>query len=156
MLPTRSEVSVRDHAQEFEKFLRSRHLRMTAGRRRILEAVFSIHGHHFDADELHARLKNEGSGVSRATVYRTLDLLAASGLVAKAHFGEDQARYEQIYGHHHHDHMICEGCGRIIEFSNLEIEALQERVCAEHGFRASRHSLRIFGLCARCQRVRRA
>lgn len=135
----------------FEDFLRGRNLKLTEERRSLVEAVFSEE-HHFDADELHMNQKGQGRDISRATVYRTLDLLVQAGLVRKSSFGDQHAHYEAVRHDEHHDHLICLNCHTIIEFYRADLEALQDRICEEHRFKALHHSHQIFGLCEKCQK----
>lgn len=152
MSPRRAKVPAahqEEHAR-FEGFLRGRQLKLTEERRALLEAVLEWE-HHFDADELHMGLKAKGQDISRATVYRTLDLLIQCGLVRKQSFGDQHAHYEGVRHDEHHDHLICLSCGNITEFYRPDLEALQEAICEAHGFRPLHHSLQIFGLCANCK-----
>lgn len=136
-------------AERFENYLRRHNLRMTPERRNVLEVIVRREGH-FDAEELLRFLKGRKHAVSRATLYRTLDHLVMAGLVKKHTFGRGHAQYESVHGRGHHDHMICNRCGKVIEFANSEIEALQDQVCAEHGFTATSHVMEIFGVCREC------
>ena len=139
-----------EEQQRFETFLRSRQLKLTGERLELVEEVFS-HPHHFDADQLHMALKQKGKAISRATVYRTLDLLVQCGLVRKSSFGDQHAHYEAVHSDEHHDHLICLNCDAIIEFYRADLEALQEQICREFGFKPMHHSLQIFGLCGDCK-----
>ncbi len=134
----------------FEKFLGKQYLKFTPQRKAIFDAVFATH-QHFDADELVLILKEHGKNISRASVYRTLDLLVKSGLVHTLELGNSKKAYEHVAGHKHHDHLICLECGQTIEFDDSFIEMLQEKVCDRLNFQAQRHSLRIFGKCEKCR-----
>ncbi len=134
----------------FETFLRSKKLKLTGERLEILASIFQRDSH-FDAETLHAELKTAGGDISRATVYRTLDLLVQSGLVRKNSLGSSHANYEAARGDEHHDHLICLCCKKVIEFYRPDMEALQERICADHDFRLVHHSLQIFGICPGCK-----
>lgn len=134
----------------FREFMVRRGLKFTTERQLILKEVFSIH-EHFEADDIADGLKREGERVSRASIYRTLPLLVESGLLREVHSSEKHSHYEHVFGHKHHDHLICTKCGRTIEFSDDRIEGLQNRVCEKHGFLATAHSLEIIGVCAECQ-----
>ncbi len=138
-----------EHAR-FEAFLRGRQLKHTSERRALLDAVLDW-DRHFDADELHMGLKAKGQDISRATVYRTLDLLIQCGLVRKQSFGDQHAHYEAVRHDEHHDHLICLSCNKILEFYRADLEALQDAICADHAFKPLHHSLQIFGLCSECK-----
>jgi Fur family transcriptional regulator, ferric uptake regulator len=137
--------------ERLREYLRTRNLRMTPERRWVLQGVLSREGH-FDAEELLAFLHRRQMPVSRATLYRTLEHLTASGLVKMHRFGRGHALYEHIYGRQHHDHMVCDRCGKVIEFVNDQIERLQDQVCRDHDFVANNHVMQIFGVCASCQK----
>lgn len=125
-------------------------LRMTRQRRLIAEVLLAQDGH-VNIDELYVAVRERDPNVGYATIYRTLKLLTESGIAAGAHFGDGPVRFEAMAHRHHHDHLICTSCGSIIEFENEDIEALQEGVCRQHGFKMLRHKMEIYGLCATCQ-----
>jgi len=144
------EPGLDEERQRLEAFLRSRGLRLTAQRRIVFEEVFRHHGH-LDVDELVARLRRLGKRASRATVYRTLDLLAEAGLVKHMRLGTSQRRFEHVHSGEHHDHLVCLRCGEIFEFLSPELEDCQSRICRETGFAPERHTMVIFGVCAKCR-----
>lgn len=127
-------------------------MRCTAERKIILRGVFSVH-RHFDTEEIFEMLRLKKTGISQASVYRTLPLLVKAGLVSRTVGPGGKSVYEQIYGHRHHDHMVCIRCGKNIEFSDDRIENLQMAICAEYGFKPSYHNLEIKGLCRSCERA---
>lgn len=141
----------------FRQYLAQRGLRLTAERQAVLDEVFATHDH-FEAEELLLRLKKGRHRVSRATIYRTLELLVDAGLVRKVGTlnltpqGGAGSYYEHIWGHQHHDHLVCTACGRVIEFSNEALEGLQEQICQTYDFKPHSHSLKIVGLCRECQK----
>jgi Fur family transcriptional regulator, ferric uptake regulator len=100
-------------------------------------------------------VRRDDPRVSVATVYRTMKLLADSGLAFPRQFDGTQTRYEPAAGRPHHDHLICTGCGTIEEFAEARIETLQSRVAASHGFAVETHKLEIYGRCGACQRTTR-
>jgi Fur family ferric uptake transcriptional regulator len=138
------------HIRDFERRLRERGLRITAERRRILDHAFR-HFWHFDAEELLASLRRDGTPVSRATVFRTLGRLVEAGVLRRHPLSDGRAFYEPALGREHHEHLICVECGKILEFVQEEIERLQDEVCREHRFKPSRHTLQIYGTCETCQ-----
>ena len=138
-----------DAATRFAEYLARNQLRLTRERRAILEEMLQVRGH-FDAEQLLVHFRQRGRRVSRATLYRTLARLVDSGLVHKIEMAAGQARYEIMVGRHHHDHMICLECGRIIEFESREIERAQDEVCRRKGFTMTGHMHQIRGLCSGC------
>ncbi len=140
---------MREGKQEFAEWLASRKLRVTGERMAVLDEVMRANGH-IDIDYVQEQFRKQKRPVSRATIYRTLSHLVQSGLVQKVLTGEGQARYEKMYGRQHHDHMICLGCGEIIEFTNDEIERLQDWVCHKKRFTIVTHTLQIKGFCEKC------
>jgi len=137
--------------RSFEEFLKQKKLRLTRQRDEVFELAFETH-EHFTAETFLGWLNERDSGVSRATVYRTLALLVEGGFLELLDVGTGEAWYEHVLGHQHHDHLICTGCGRIEEFREPRIEALQEEVAAKFGFVLKDHDLRLMGLCKSCSR----
>lgn len=138
----------------FERFLKTRALKLTPQRRRIFERVFATH-EHFSAERLYGWMRaEEGSRVSRATVYRTLSLLVEGGFLETLDTGQGELLYEHVLGHRHHDHLVCLDCGRIEEFSDERIEAFQREAAERKGFTLQYHNLRLFGICPVCSKKR--
>jgi Fur family transcriptional regulator, ferric uptake regulator len=139
----------------FEEFLQSRGKRVTQQRRAIVERVFSHH-EHFDADDLIEQLRQSADdrSVSRPTVYRTLTELVDAGLLRKMVLNE-RSVYEHDYGYPQHDHLHCEKCDKLIEFSSDEVKEIRDAVGREHNFRVHGHRLIITGVCAECSRPKR-
>jgi Fur family ferric uptake transcriptional regulator len=133
---------------KFHSRLRERGLKSTAQRDDIARVFFEM-GRHVSAEELYAEVKKVSSHMGYATIYRTLRLLRECDLLQERHFDEGQARYEAV-DERHHDHFICERCGKIIEFENESIERLQELVARELGARLHRHKMELYGVCADC------
>jgi Fur family ferric uptake transcriptional regulator len=135
---------------KFSQYLRTKGLSLTQERETILNEVFSLEGH-FEAEELLFSLRKKKKRVSRATVYRTLDLLVDAGLVGKADMGEKHSHYEHIFGHLHHDHLVCIRCGKVIEFSDKRIERSMKKLCEKGGFEHISHCFQVFGYCKNCR-----
>jgi Fur family ferric uptake transcriptional regulator len=133
----------------FRNFLSKEGLKATRQRDLIVQ-IFAESEDHVGVEDLLHRVKQADAAIGYATVYRTLKLLVQSGLASIRHFGDGFARFEPRH-EAHHDHMICESCGSIIEFSDPEIERLQERVAQKHGFVLRRHRHELYGLCSDCQ-----
>ena len=115
------------------------------GQRRTIARVLSEAHDHPDVEEVYRRVSARDKGISLSTVYRTLRLFAARGILERHEFGAGRGRYEQAHGEHH-DHLIDVETGRIIEFRNEAIEKLQERIARELGFRLVGHRLELFGV----------
>jgi len=134
--------------ERFRAYLRERGLRQTPERFAVLDEVYRT-GEHTDADTLYSRLRGAGVQVSRATVYNTLDVLVACGLVARHQFGEAQARYERAYSYAQHDHLICLDCGEIYEFCDPRLHGIQEMIGEIYDVRVTQHALTLYGHCGR-------
>jgi Fur family ferric uptake transcriptional regulator len=136
----------------FHSRLRDRGLKSTSPRDDIARVFFEL-GRHVSAEELYAEVKKINPHVGYATIYRTLKLLKECELLTERHFDEDQARFE-VAGEHHHDHFICEDCGKIVEFEDNAIERMQQEVAKKLGVVLTRHKLELYGLCSDCRRLR--
>ena len=135
----------------FSRYLREQGLPITQQREAVAQAVFSSSGH-LSVEEIEQRLRQGDERISKATIYRTLDLLVKSKLVEEHDFGEGFKRYEHRLSRQPvHEHLICIECGTVIEFRSEELERIEERVLREHGFEPTRHRLEIYGLCEVCR-----
>jgi len=101
--------------QRFNRYLDKQGLKSTTERQLILDEVLALEDH-FEAEDLLIRLRQRGARISKGTIYRTLNLLVESGLVRQVAFVDKHAHYEHVYGHEHHEHLICLSCGKIINF----------------------------------------
>ena len=144
-------MTVQNTKDNFRSYLVAQGLKWTNQRDLILDEFLRA-GAHLSTEELYLRLREQHPRIGHATVHRTLKLFAECGIAEPHHFGDGQTRYETSTGEEHHDHLICTNCGAIVEFENPQIEALQESVASEHGFRIVRHRLELYGNCAVCQR----
>ncbi len=138
------------YTRGFQHYLSKKKLKKTDQRFLILEEIFSRHDH-FQIKEILSAFRKKKISVSRATLYRTLQHLVASGMVRSIEGDKGQSLYEHCYGHPHHDHLLCVKCGNIFEFQSSTLEEIQERICREKGFQPLRHSHQIQGVCASCQ-----
>lgn len=145
----------RQELQRFRDFVRREGLRMTSERLELFDEIFEQHGH-LDADELLAAMKRRGSTISRATVYRNLELMVRCGLVRRYQLGERRQKYEHLHTGQEHDHLVCAACGRMVEFKSAAIAAMLGEIARAHGFEPARHNLQISGLCRECAAAERA
>lgn len=140
----------KEKSNKFEVLLKKKGLKYTFERRSIYDEVLKLK-EHFDAEGFYERFKKKGLRISRDTVYRTIPLLLESGIIQKSVGNGKQEFYERTSSKGHHDHMVCISCHKIIEFSCPEIEAAQEKICADHRFHLVFHDHRLFGKCQNCQ-----
>ena len=119
-------------------------LRMT-GQRRIIAGVLEESDDHPDVEELYARASALDAGISIATVYRTVKLFEEAGILERVEFGDGRARYEDAE-RNHHDHLIDLNSGKVIEFLDPEIEALQEKIAQRLGYLLKGHKLELYGV----------
>ncbi len=139
---------------ELKNILKRKNLKYTKQREVILNTLYTNSGHHTPEEILilvKKEFPNENIGI--ATIYRTLSLFEEENLVESISFGKDGKRYE--IGHkHHHDHLICLNCGKIIEFIDEVIEKQQEVVASKYNFHMVDHTMKIIGYCQECYNLK--
>ena len=123
--------------------LRKAGLKVTHPRMRILELLEGIKPRHMTAEDIYRQLLDQGDEIGLATVYRVLTQFESAGLVLKHNFEGGHAVYELDRGEHH-DHMVDIETGKVIEFQSDDIEALQSRIAAEHGYEIADHALVLY------------
>lgn len=138
------------YQDRFREYLKKEKLKFTPERKTILGGVFSLHKH-FDVDDLYDELRKKNKRISRASIYRTLPLLVKSDLINETLRCQGRVSYEHVFGHGHHDHMVCIKCGRVIEFRNEKIEELRDVICKKYRFKPVEHRLGIRGYCKKCR-----
>lgn len=151
-LPYDAEMTVEREKALFQQYLQENGLKNSQQRELILETFLALPPHQ-TAEELHREVSGMDAGIGLSTVYRTLRLLVDAGLAKQRHFQEGRSCFEPSIDIHHHDHLICEGCGRIVEFECQEIEDLQLAMARSNGFTLTRHRLELFGLCPACRKA---
>ena len=134
----------------FKEALKKEGLKYTPQRTAILEEIIKDKGHR-ESEEIYLALKKRGQHVSRATVYRTMDILVNKGFARKMNLGDGRSRYESKVNSPHHDHLVCLDCGLIVEFMDQKIEDLQDEIAIQYEFQLKRHIHQLFGLCKKCQ-----
>ncbi len=153
-LPEGDARAVNEESKEavLNRYMAQHGLKSTRQRSLIVDTFFSVGGHLFVVEELWSKVSEQDAKVSVATVYRTMKLLNDYGLAHARNFGDGQTRYEAAAGREHHDHLICTRCGRIVEFENDRIEAMQDAVARKHGFIVTSHKMELYGSCKDCKR----
>ena len=133
-----------NHIDQLKNILKTEGLRYTKQRQQVWDEI-RISSEHRDAEEIYIAInKNKALKVSRATVYRTIDVLVKNNLVRKMELGDGRALYEHKIDEEHHDHIICVETGKIIEFYNEELESLQENIVKDHGYELVRRVHQLF------------
>lgn len=136
--------------KSFAKYLSSKNLKLTEERKVVLREIF-LHPGHLEAEDLWHNLRKKNKRASRATVYRTLDLLVDSEMVRKVDLGHGHSHYEHVLGYAHHEHMICLKCGKVIEFSDEAMEKALNQLCKKKKFGHTSHRFEILGHCENCE-----
>ena len=134
----------------FRSFIAGKGLRNTPEREGIIREIFANHDH-FDVDELYLRLRRKGSRVSKASIYRNIPLIMECGLIREVWHEDGHMHYEHIYGHGHHCHLRCINCGKVIEFVEKEMKAIEKWLGKQYGFRIIDHRLDVTGYCSDCE-----
>jgi Fur family ferric uptake transcriptional regulator len=142
--------SISPEMQVFLDYLEQKRLKLTRHRELILENFIGNEGHR-SVDDIYRLVREQDPRIGYTTVYRTMKLLVDCGLAREIDLADGITRYEHLYNHEHHDHMICTRCGSSIEFYNAEIEALQDAASQQLGFKVVDHRLQIYGLCKDCR-----
>ena len=133
----------------FIEFMNKKGLNTTSQRKTIASAFFNLPGHH-SLEEFYHYIREEDSSIGQTTVYRTLKLLCEAGLAIETQFSDNITRFEVAIPHHHHDHMVCLKCGKIIEISDPRIEKLQKEIASHNKFQLTGHSHTLYGFCEEC------
>lgn len=141
---------MKDRVPEILRQLQRQGIRLTPQRQTVLRRAASFL--HFTAEELVKDVRMHDSTVARGTVYRTLALLHAAGVVEKHDFRYGPPNYEVTFAKAHHDHLMCVQCGEIIEFQEPRVEKIQEDVVKRFGYQLLSHTHKLYGLCGECQR----
>ncbi len=135
--------------QVLTDYLRENKLKVTPHRELILDTFLNDEGHR-SVEDIYRSVREADPRVGYTTVYRTMKLLSECGLAREIDLADGITRYEHLFNHEHHDHMICMECGASIEFFNAEIESVQDAASEQLGFKVLDHKLQIYGVCGKC------
>ncbi len=133
--------------------LSERGYKITPQRKEILR-IFEEHGGHMSAEDVYGLLRGNDSEIGLATVYRALDLLSELGILVRMDFGDGCARYELNTADpkvHHHHHLICLKCKKVIEFEEDLLDELEADIANKSGFEIVNHEVKFFGYCSECR-----
>ena len=137
-----------DYKDQLKNILKNEGLRFTKQRQQVWDEIRRS-SEHRDAEQIYIQInkiarKKQDLKVSRATVYRTIDVLVKNNLVRKMELGDGRALYEHKIDDGHHDHIICIETGKIIEFYDEDLENLQENIVKKYGYKLVRHVHQLF------------
>ena len=135
---------------DLEKLCAEKGLRIT-DQRRVIARVISEADDHPDVETLHERASAKDARISIATVYRTVRLFEEAGILDRHDFGDGRSRYEAV-PESHHDHLIDVESGKVIEFVDPELEALQKQIAEKLGYRLVDHRMELYGVAANRQK----
>jgi Fur family ferric uptake transcriptional regulator len=150
---TTPQSAIDELQDQLNAYMERKGLRSTTQRRLVSDVFFRTSGHH-SIDDVLAMVRAKDPKVGYATVYRTMKLLVECGLANERQFGETVTRFEIALHDHHHDHLICVDCKRIVEFEDDGIEKLQRKLAERQGFSLISHKHELYGICADCRRRR--
>jgi len=144
--------------ERFYRILLEKNLKLTKPRRAMIDLLLRKRGWHFQAEEVLQELNESNPGVvSRATVYRTLELMVQSGILLKTRVHENSYRYELADTEGHHHHLVDVNSGKVVEFSgDKELHRMLKRICTSNNFDESYHVLEVFGEFKRKKSARRS
>jgi len=131
------------YIEDFKNVLKKEQLKFTDQRYAIFKFLVNNYGH-FECEDIIKNVNSKGVEVSRATAYRTLDILVKHNFARKLTLDDGIARYENKIGIKHHDHMICIDSGEIIEFESPEIEKIQDEIAESKGYKIIKHVHQLF------------
>ena len=141
-----------ERKKALEEFISKKRLKSTKQRDVIFDEFFNYLGQHVTVEDLYEKIKKQHPRIGYATIYRTLKLFKECGLAFERNFGDGRTRYEPVkFEGEHHDHLICLGCGKIIEFANNQIDSCSNQVARLNGFEVVNLKLELYGYCTSCR-----
>ena len=139
---------------ELKENLKNKGYKLTPQRRAILNSIMNSEDRHLTAEEIYDLVKIDCPEIGLATVYRTVQLLEELGVVSKLDLDDGCSRYELVMegeAHQHH-HLICNGCGKVIEVEGDLLDELEKNIEKNYSFKILDHSLKFYGICEECKR----
>ncbi len=138
----------KEEIKHLTEFCQTQGLHYSEKRETILLAFLDM-GHHISAEELYNYAKDKIE-VDRKTIRNSLETFVAAGLARVIQLEDGSVRYDHVFAHKHHDHLICRRCNKIIEFSSTPLEMQQDNIAKNHNFTIEDHNLTIYGICQEC------
>jgi Fur family transcriptional regulator, ferric uptake regulator len=132
-----------------ESSLRHHGYKLTPQRRIVIDEIIATHEHQTPA-AIYERIKQDHTGIGLVTIYRTLEILEELGLICETHAGHSCHSYLVRDSTEHHHHLICSGCGKVVDFEDCKLDELENRLTEKSGFKISSHLLEFLGQCREC------
>ncbi len=141
--------------EQFKRLLKEKGLKVTNQRLMVLEALAACPDKHLTAEEIYEMVKADYPEIGLATVYRTIQLLLELHLIDRINLDDGFVRYEignvgLGTAKHHHHHLICKSCGKVISFKDDLLEELEEKITMTTGFHVMDHEVKLYGCCSEC------
>jgi Fur family ferric uptake transcriptional regulator len=142
--------SIDEQLEVFAEYVKEKGLRRTRQRELVVKTFLQTEGH-LSTDELYNLVRRADPKIGYATVFRTLKTLTDCGLARETDLGDGFTRFEHLYKHPHHHHILCIECNKTIEFYSPELEELQRKIVSEYDFEPVRYKFQVFGICRECR-----
>lgn len=141
------------HEQELKELLKKCGYKFTGQRVAVLEVLARYSGKHLTTEEVYNYVRESNPEIGLATVYRTLTLLERIGLISRLDLDDGFSRYELVRQNedHRHHHLICNNCGSVTEVEEDLLDSLEEQILIQNDFLVTDHSVKFYGLCAKCR-----
>ncbi len=137
--------------ESYKSRLLSAKYKITKQRAAIIETILEQANWHFTAEELFSEVKKNHPDIGLATVYRTLELFQELNIIDALELGGESKTYEVSEEEEHHHHLICKNCGKLVEFTDKDLEIFEQELAAKYNFQIDEHKLRFYGLCDKCR-----
>jgi Fur family ferric uptake transcriptional regulator len=132
--------------------LRQQGYKLTPQRRAVLN-VIALSQNHLTPADIYERVNKEHPNIGLVTIYRTIEILTELGLICEVHAGGNCRNYIVRRPSEHHHHLLCSECGKVIDFTDCNLDELEQRLSEETGFKIESHLLEFSGLCQNCQKI---
>ncbi len=144
-------MDVENRFKEYEERMIEANFKLTSQRRLILKTLLEDIDKHPSAEEVYQIVRNQNPRVGLATVYRTLELFCELGILHELNFDNNCRRYELDQGDHHHHHLICLKCRKIIEFNDNALKDFEKHLNKQYDFDVIDHRIKFYGYCSECK-----
>lgn len=141
--------------KRLREIIKEKGFKMTSQRIYVLEVLEENVGEHLTAEEIYELVKKKSPEVGLATIYRTVQLFLDLKIVDSLNLNDGCVRYElsSFDQAHHHHHLICEECGKVLEVKEDLLESIEEKICQDYNFAVNDHILKFYGLCEDCKQA---